>query len=243
MFFQAEISGNGGKILRRKISFAGTTLLEDTVAVPENGKISLYSDNAAALPRWSDRNPALCTLEVELTDENGNSLDRYETRCGFAEMRVDKFDILLNGIPSFLRGSTEHCYFPESCNPHCDFEKYLHDLAVLKSAGFNFMRCHTWCPPEEFFAACDELGLIVQLEVPPKSNPAEWRAILNMAGKHVSARILCGGNEENLTEERIAVLRELQQNMKAVAPWMLFNPQEALPLVEYRLVLDGCYCC
>ena len=30
-------------------------------------------------------------------------------------------------------------------------------------------------------------------------------------------------------------MKWLQQNMKDLAPWMLFNPQEALPLVEYRL--------
>ena len=81
-------------------------------------------------------------------------------------MHVSGFDILLNGVPTFLRGSTEHCYFPETANPHCDREKYLRDLGVLKSAGFNFIRCHTWCPPEEFFEACDELGILVQTELP-----------------------------------------------------------------------------
>lgn len=235
LVFQAQISGTTGTTLYHKISFSGNTLLENCFAVPENGRICVFSDAITALPRWSDRDPVLCNMLLELRDKNGVLLDKLETRCGFAEMYVEKFDILLNGLPTFLRGSTEHCYFPESCNPHCDFDKYCRDLAVLKSAGFNFMRCHTWCPPEEFFSACDQLGMIIQLEVPPNSTPEEWCAILNMARKHVSARILCGGNEENLTESRIAILRDLQRNMKNLAPWMLFNPQEALPLAEYRL--------
>lgn len=232
--FNAEISAVSGKpSCRFKVSFKGETLLDIAREVPADGIVSFSSD-ASNLPRWSDRNAELCRLEVELSN-NGAVVDTVVAECGFAEMKVDGFDILLNDVPSFLRGSTEHCYYPESCTPHCDTDKYLRDLAVLKAAGFNFMRCHTWCPPEEFFIACDRLGLIVQTEVPPNSPENDWRAILRMTRKHVSARILCGGNEENLTASRIAVLQKLQQNMKDLAPWMLFNPQEALPLVEYRL--------
>lgn len=232
-YFTADISGKGEFSLKYKLSYQDKTILENTLAVSGSGS---FCDTAPAvnIPRWSDRHPELCSLDVELIFEN-RILDSWHSECGFAEMHVEKFDILLNGVPTFLRGSTEHCYYPETCNPHCDTEKYFRDLGVLKSAGFNFMRCHTWCPPEEFFTACDRLGVIVQLEVPPNSTEAEWRSIIQMAAGHVSARILCGGNEENLTAAYIEKLRLLQQNMKRIAPWMLFNPQEALPLVEYRL--------
>lgn len=232
-YFTADISGKGEFTLRYTVSYQGKTLLGNTLALSGNSTVCDSAD-AENLPRWSDCSPELCRLNVELLSGN-DILDTRDTECGFAEMQVDGFDILLNGVPKFLRGSTEHCYYPETCNPHCDAEKYFRDLSVLKAAGFNFMRCHTWCPPEEFFTACDRLGMIVQTEVPPNSSVEEWQSIIRMISRHVSARILCGGNEENLTANHIGKLRKLQQNMKLIAPWMLFNPQEALPLVEYRL--------
>ncbi|MBR7107899.1 MAG: hypothetical protein IKC89_05740 [Lentisphaeria bacterium] len=231
--FRAVITGSGASQLVLHISGNGV-VLEEQIPVPADGNIVMRFP-AGDLPRWSDRHPQLCNIGLRLLDAAMTELDRVDGTCGLAGFSCSATRVLVNGIPTFMRGSTEHCYFPESCNPHWDIDKYLHDLGVLKSAGFNFMRCHTWCPPEPFFTACDQLGLIVQVEVPPHTGTPEWDAILNMVRRHVSAAILCGGNEENLTFERIEGLRSLHGRMKALAPWMLFNPHEALATVEYRI--------
>ena len=231
--FRATITGSGAATLSLCISGNGVKV-ERSIPVPADGNVVMLFP-AENLPRWSDRHPELCSLELRLLAADSTELDRVNSTCGLANFSCSASRVLVNGIPTFMRGSTEHCYFPENCNPHWNLEKYLHDLGVLKSAGFNFMRCHTWCPPEPFFTACDKLGLIVQVEVPPRTGTPEWDAILRMVRRHVSAAILCGGNEENLTFERIEGLRQLHSRMEALAPWMLFNPHEALATVEYRI--------
>ena len=233
--FRADISGSGAETLELVVDAKGETLFNSVIAVPENGEIRQKFPVPAGLPRWSDRDPQLCRMTLTLKDGKNTVLDSTVDECGFADFSTSGYKVTVNGIATYMRGSTEHCYFPESCNPHWDTEKYFADLGVLKSAGFNFMRCHTWCPPEPFFIACDRLGLIAQVEVPPRTGTEEWDAILKMIRRHVSAAILCGGNEENLTDERIEGLRQLKYRKDALAPWMLFNPHEALALVEYRI--------
>ena len=183
---------------------------------------------------WSDEDPLLYDFEVILYD-NKRELDRSSIKYGPRTFKGNGTQLLLNGCPTFLRGETEHCYFPETTNPHFDKEKYLRDLGVLKKAGFNFIRCHTWCPPEPFYDACDELGFLVQTEFPAVYSFAEAEAIIRMIRRHSCAVILCEGNEKIIGDEAIIRLKTIAAMLRKLAPGMLFNPQEAIRGVEYSL--------
>ena len=184
--------------------------------------------------RWSDRAPHLYTLTLELLEQGGQVIDAAAMQWGARTVRCLGTQILVNDIPTYFRGVTEHCYFPESCNPHFDFDKYCRDLGVLKKAGFNFIRCHTWCPPEPFYTACDALGFLVQTELPSVWSWEEADAIIQMIRKHPSAVILCEGNEKIIDEPAIERLRRLAANLRKDAPGMLFNPQDAMRGIEYE---------
>jgi len=183
-------------------------------------------------PLWSDTAPELLQIELQLMLD-GKLLDEYTANAGLRTFSRRGNGLLLNGKSIYLRGVTEHCYFPESCNPHFSFDKYMHDLAVLKSAGFNHIRCHTWCPPEPFYDACDALGILVQTELPVVWSDAEAEAVIRMIRRHPSAVILCEGNEKILDDSMMERLRKLAAMMRKLAPGMLFNPQEAMRGVEY----------
>ena len=183
---------------------------------------------------WSDEEPVLYDFEVVLYD-NDLELDRRSIKYGARTFRGQGTHLLLNGCPTFLRGVTEHCYFPETTNPHFDKDKYMHDLGVLKTAGFNFIRCHTWCPPEPFYDACDELGILVQTEFPAVYSFQEAEAIIRMIRRHSCAVILCEGNEKIIGDEAIIRLKKVADMLKKLAPGMLFNPQEAIRGIEYCL--------
>lgn len=183
---------------------------------------------------WSDDKPELYTFEAVLYD-NDTELDRVSLKYGARTFKAHGTQLLLNGIPTFLSGVTEHCYFPETTNPHFDKAKYIRDLGVLKRAGFNFIRCHTWCPPEPFYEACDELGILVQTEFPAVYSFAEAEAIIRMIRRHSCAVILCEGNEKIISDEAIIRLKKVVAMLKKLAPGMLFNPQEAIRGIEYCL--------
>ena len=213
-----EISRNG------KILYSGM--------VPCHADQIDFTTPEAILDRWSDRTPELYDVRLTLL-QDAKPVDSVVWQWAPCTVVCRGTSILVNGDPTYFRGVTEHCYFPETCNPHFDKQQYLHDLKILKNAGFNFIRCHTWCPPEPFYDACDELGLFVQTEFPSVYTFEEARAIIRQVRKHTCAVILCEGNEKCICEKGIERLRTVAAILHEMAPGMLFNPQEAIRGVEY----------
>ncbi len=200
--------------------------------IPVKGLNINFISEAAGLQAWSDRKPELCQLKLVLK-QHSTIIDHAVRRWGCRELAVSGYKILLNGRPVYLRGSTEHCYFPETCNPHWNKAEYKDNIRKLKKVGFNWLRFHTWCPPEPYLDAADEEGIFVQIEVPRYSTECEWEDIIRLARRHPSVIIVCGGNEDLIDESRIEELRQLAGLCKLLAPDCLFNPQEGLHGVEY----------
>ena len=229
--WHAELRNAAGKTFR--------WALKDGEMVLDSGKFVCKQDEQdfvspkLELKRWSDRDPYLYTVEMQLSDGE-TVLDSVSRKWGAVSIHCEGSSILVNGLKTYFRGATEHCYFAETCNPHFDREKYLHDLGMLKSAGFNFLRCHTWCPPEPFYEACDELGILVQTELPSVYTFAEAEAILRTIRKHPCAVIFCEGNEKILDEGALERMRKLVELLHRLAPGLLFNPQEAMRGIEYE---------
>ncbi len=225
-----HIETRGGKaVLEWKMSYNGTVIDSGNLEIEETAEFT----SAVPPVLWSNRTPQLCDIELVL--RNGEKVsDRAAFRWGARKTERDGMQFKLNGTPTFFRGLTEHCYFPETTNPHFDKEKYLRDLGKLREAGFNFIRCHTWCPPEPFFDACDELGYLVQVELPSVWNFDEAESVLRLLRRHTSPVILCEGNEKVIDETAILRLQQLADLMRNMAPGMLFNPQEAMRGIEYE---------
>ncbi len=227
--WHAETAGGAGRTLRWTL-LDGEKIFDSGVCVC-SGDSTDFTTEKIPLP-WSDREPRLYRARLELTDGD-ELLDRIEFPWGARVLSCTDSRIMINGEVTYFRGVTEHCYFPETCNPHFDRGKYLRDLGVLRQAGFNFIRCHTWCPPEPFYEACDRLGMLVQTELPSVYSFEEAAAIIRMIRRHPCAVILCEGNEKLINDDALVRLRKLAAMLREMAPGMLFNPQEAMRFVEY----------
>ncbi len=200
-----------------------------------NGKNAVV--DAGNLHYWSDENPYLYEICVQLIRQ-GQKLDEFKFHYGLRRISCRGSQMILNGTPVYLRGLTEHHYFPETANAPYDREKYLLDIKTWQSYGFNFLRFHTWCPPEPYLDAADRCGMICQVEVPPHEDEQEWKRIMKYLRRHASVLIICGGNEEDFTGFRIEEVRQLAKISKEMIPEALFNPQEGLSKVEYRMLPD-----
>lgn len=225
-----HVESRGGKaFLEWKLSCNGAAV--DSGFLEINGKAEFFS---CVPPRlWSDRDPQLC--DIELTLKDGDTVtDSVSFKWGARKVSRNGMELQVNGIPTFFRGVTEHCYFADTTNPHYDKAKYLRELGVIRAAGFNFIRCHTWCPPEPFFEACDELGFLVQTEFPSVWSFDEAALIIRQIRRHPSAVILCEGNEKIIDEVAIVRMEKLVDMLHEMAPGMLFNPQEAMRGIEYE---------
>ncbi len=191
-----------------------------------------WTTGTLGLKSWSDRQPNLYQVETRLI-AGKDCLDVRRQPFGLRRLSTAGTGLRLNGQPIFLRGACECGYFPLTCTLPIDIASYREHLSRLKEIGFNWLRCHTWVPMEQYLQAADELGMMVQVEPPVGYTMPEWRDILRACRRHPSVVIYCCGNEECLDEEKIEYLRQCAAEQRAMVPDALFNPQEALRGVEY----------
>ena len=199
---------------------------------PAGGGTLRWSTGRFGLEPWSDRNPRLYTLSVRLVS-GGRQLDTMRQDFGRRRLTTAGTGLRLNGQPIFLRGVCDIAYFPLTCTLPWHLEAYREYLRRLKQVGFNWIRCHTWVPPEPYLQAADALGMLIQVEPPVGYRLPEWRDILRACRHHPSVVIYCCGNEELLDEAKIEYLRQCAAELRAQVPDALFNPQEALRGVVY----------
>ncbi len=78
------------------------------------------------------------------------------------EIKNGKFYV--DGKPEYFRGTHFGGDYPLTGYPETDKAWWTEKLRVIKAWGFNFVRCHSYCPPEAAFAAADEEGIYLQPE-------------------------------------------------------------------------------
>lgn len=205
--------------------------------VSEDSQPVTIGDNQWDIPThtlesWSDQSPKRYELHLQLFTQD-KLLDEHRQTWGKRRLTRDGMRVCLNDVPTYLRGITEHAYFPEICTPPMEIDYYRKCIKAWKDIGFNWLRFHTWCPPEPYLKAADELGMLIQVESPRGAGEKEWLDILQTCRKHPSVVIYCCGNEELLDEAMIKQLRHRADLCHEHAPDALFNPQEALRGIEY----------
>ena len=186
-----------------------------------------FSFDTEGLTPWSPENPKLYTLVI--TSGEGS----LERSFGVRRLIPDGPHFRLNGVPYFLRGICEHCYFPETIHPAHDLTYYRSIIREIKKLGFNFIRFHTYIPEEEYMQAADELGILLHVESPNNTSLSEWKEIVNFCRRHTSVVIYCCGNELQMDGDFIAHLNKCADYVHDGTD-SLFSPLSALRGLEYN---------
>ena len=178
---------------------------------------------------WSPERPVRYTLRIKTPE------GEYSQKFGIRRLVAEGEKFRLNGKPVYLRGVTEHCYFPKTVHLPRDLEYYRMITAKRKELGFNFVRFHTFVPPVEYLEATDELGMLVHIESPNFVPEPEFAAIIAFARRHPSVVIYCTGNETRIDRMAEAYLRDVA-DMVHERTDSLFSPMSAMRGVEYLLM-------
>ena len=117
-------------------------------------------------PLWDEFDPALIRLSLSL--EAGEHADARTTRFGMRDFARDGNRMLLNGRPVFLRGRIDCANYPITGYAPMSREEWQRILQIHKDWGLNHIRYHSWFPPAAAFEVADELGLLLQPELPNK---------------------------------------------------------------------------
>ncbi len=195
----------GGGTARRSLRFTVEGRTAET-ELPQ-GEATAECGITLPLPElrpWSPEHPNLYTGRVDLV-EDGRIVHTRHERFGVRKLEVRGKEFYLNGRPFFVRGAGWHVLFPMEGAAPADRDLYRAVARRIKAAGFNYCRFHTGCRPPELFEACDEVGLMLQPELPYYADVPASGQVFDPFGdaeelyrnfrRHPSFAVYSGGNE------------------------------------------------
>jgi len=157
---------------------------------------------------WDEFSPNLYTMRAHLaTRGKAPFRDESEVTFGMRKLGIQGTQFTLNGRPLLLRGTLECAIFPLTGYPPTDVDSWRRIYQIEKSYGLNFIRFHSWTPPEAAFAAADIEGVYIQAEGPQanvQTGEVEARdqfverellRIVETYGNHPSFTLMTIGNE------------------------------------------------
>jgi Beta-galactosidase/beta-glucuronidase len=118
-----------------------------------------------AVELWSPQSPALYTVRVRLLDE-GSIADELWRNVGFRLLEARDGRLHLNGAPFYMLGALDQDWFPEEECRAPDRAFLETRLRNARSLGLNTLRCHVKIPDPAYFELCDQIGIIVWLDMP-----------------------------------------------------------------------------
>ncbi len=116
---------------------------------------------------WSPETPNLYVAEVTLYDVGGTTPRHgWTERFGIKKMEVRGDRFFLNGKPCLLRGYGDDYVYPTTFISPADRDAHRKNLRIARECGFTYVRHHTHSEIPEYYDAADELGIMVQPELP-----------------------------------------------------------------------------
>lgn len=137
----------------------------------EDGNKTLTVKMPKGFKLWSPESPNLYTFKVKC------GKDAFSGYFGMRkfEKRKDSNGILrffLNNKPCFIMGTLDQGWWPDGLLTPPSEEAMEYDVKVLKECGYNTLRKHIKVEPQQYYAMCDRLGIMVIQDLPSGSGSA-----------------------------------------------------------------------
>ena len=207
------------------VTISAEPAVEGIITIPGVGEYPLGSTITPEKPHlWCPEDPYLYQFTVR------TATDKVESYFAIRSLEVKEVDgfqrLCLNGKPYFFHGLLDQGYWPDGlftpASPGC----YEEDILAMKSLGFNTLRKHIKVEPEQFYCACDRLGMIVFQDM---VNNGDYNFFRDTALPTVGIQKL---NDTNMhpdpsTRRRFldgmeATVRQLR-NHPSICYWTIFN--------------------
>lgn len=160
----AELAYNGVTDASGQLTFGSIT----------SGTVVYSSVNlpVSSPPQWDAEHPRLHNLTLTLTPPGGGSYSEVVVlRVGFREVQIVSTNrIAINGRVIKARGTTRHETHPIVGRSLWTLEpagqQWARDITLLRDTNINYIRTSHYPPAEELMEAADELGMLIELEMP-----------------------------------------------------------------------------
>jgi beta-galactosidase len=170
----------------RKVSSATVPV---TISKPGQVTVTGTLRGLAGITLWDTGNPKLYTVLATLR-VGGAPVHDYQVRIGFREARFQRDGFFLNGRRVQLFGVNRHQFYPFAAGA-MPARVQRRDAEILRrELNCNMVRCSHYPQSEDFYNACDELGLMVWEEIPGWGyfGDAAWRAAAYRDVRHMIIR-------------------------------------------------------
>ena len=199
------------------ISIDGTFVNRAVIAVPMNYvtmKLSVMTNEHRDLGGaylWSPKEPNLYDLEVRIIYK-GEVYDSVRSYFGLREIRIDKGNILLNGVPLYQRLILDQGYWKDSHLTPPNEEALIEDIDKIMQLGYNGLRKHQKIEDERFLYWCDVKGMLVWSEAPSTYQFGDYAV-------------------EEFAKEWMEIVRQ-NYNHPSIITWTPINESWGIPSVE-----------
>jgi beta-galactosidase len=125
--------------------------------IPGKNMVDFSKVISAAKP-WTAETPDLYELIIELSDQEGNTLEAFRQDVGFRTVEIKDGQLHVNGQYIYLKGVNLHEH--HDVNGHVvDEETMLKDIEVMKANNINSVRTSHYPQPERWYELCNKYGL------------------------------------------------------------------------------------
>ena len=152
--------------LKLEVSGAGTPAAQTHDFLVSDGEniLTMEYPMGNEVKLWSEFHPDLYNLTATLDAKKAETSSTFKTTFGMREFKAVGKQLLINGKPTFMRGTLECAIFPKTGFPSTDLNEWLRIFNVCRAHGLNHMRFHSWCPPQAAFDAADQTGFYLHVE-------------------------------------------------------------------------------
>lgn len=139
----------------------------ERVISPQDGKREALELEVLSPRLWNGiKDPYLYSLEMSLSGESDNSVDSVSEEIGIRSLVFDPArGFILNGKPIRLRGVNRHQDWQDRGWAISRNEHEI-DFAMIREIGSNAVRLAHYPQDTYVLELCDQLGLIVLMEIP-----------------------------------------------------------------------------
>lgn len=207
---------------------------------PGESTVDLFYPMGNDFREWSEFQPAFYRFRASLSLPDSKTA-AFETVFGMREVTHQDKTLLINGVPTFLRGTHHGGDFPLTGYPPSDADYWRELFKTCRDWGMNHVRFHSFCPPEAAFSAADEIGIYLQIEpgmwneISPNTPMermlyAETERILNSYGNHPSFVLMSASNEPKGNWKRSLPL--WVEHFRSIDPRMIYTTGTGWSLID-----------
>ena len=198
-----------------------------TISKPGQVTVTGTLSGLAGITLWDIDNPKLYTMLATL-QLGGAPLHDYQVRIGFREASFHLDGFFLNGRRVKLFGVNRHQFYPFAGGATTARVQRRDAEILRRELNCNMVRCSHYPQSEDFYNACDELGLMAWEEIPgwvyfgdaawqaaacrdvrdmiirDRNHPSiiVWGVMPNEAGEHVTEYTACHELAHSLDDSR-----------------------------------------